>query len=311
MAQARRSSAEQSNPSDAHGPSEVQPTAQAPTAPSTPSPRPRKQAPKGPDAATRKPRGAAASESRSAKAEVASAFSHGTRKARSVAGAGTLSPAIASSQAPILSPGVTGATSGDLPALTPDAWRLLATPAARFHAWIATHGSEDAACDALCSFLVERTASLLKFVQEHGFTYSYVTNWLHDARAPSRADKYARAREDRAHVFAEQVVEISDEAEVTRRIDPETGAVEEVVFDATAIQRNRLRVDARKWLASKMAPRTYGDKLAVGGDPDAPAIQTAVQHVISFGGGQGAPLPLAEVVDAGRLPSPDSEGDQA
>lgn len=35
----------------------------------------------------------------------------------------------------------------------------------------------------------------------------------------------------------------------------------EVVFDSTAVQRNRLRVDARKWLLSKMAPKKYGDKV--------------------------------------------------
>ena len=35
----------------------------------------------------------------------------------------------------------------------------------------------------------------------------------------------------------------------------------EVVFDATAVARNRLRVDARKWLAAKMAPKKYGDKV--------------------------------------------------
>ena len=35
----------------------------------------------------------------------------------------------------------------------------------------------------------------------------------------------------------------------------------EVVFDSTAVQRNRLRVDARKWLLSKLAPKKYGDKL--------------------------------------------------
>ena len=34
-----------------------------------------------------------------------------------------------------------------------------------------------------------------------------------------------------------------------------------VVFDATAVARNKLRVDARRWLASKMAPKKYGDKV--------------------------------------------------
>ena len=32
-------------------------------------------------------------------------------------------------------------------------------------------------------------------------------------------------------------------------------------------------VDARKWVASKLKPRRYGDKLALGGADDLPAIQ--------------------------------------
>lgn len=35
----------------------------------------------------------------------------------------------------------------------------------------------------------------------------------------------------------------------------------EVIFDATAVARNKLRVDACKWLASKMVPKKCGDKV--------------------------------------------------
>ena len=33
-----------------------------------------------------------------------------------------------------------------------------------------------------------------------------------------------------------------------------------------AVQRSRLRVDARKWLMSKLMPKKYGEKLELGGD---------------------------------------------
>ena len=52
---------------------------------------------------------------------------------------------------------------------------------------------------------------------------------------------YARAREDQGDKLAEDVLEISDNA------DPET------------IQVDKLRVDTRKWLASKFN-RAYSDK---------------------------------------------------
>jgi len=53
------------------------------------------------------------------------------------------------------------------------------------------------------------------------------------------AAQYARARERRAEHFAEEIVEIAD-------TDPDP-------------QRARVRVDARKWAASKLLPRVYGD----------------------------------------------------
>jgi hypothetical protein len=47
------------------------------------------------------------------------------------------------------------------------------------------------------------------------------------------------------------------------------------VPDQEHINRSRLRIDARKWLLSKLAPRKYGDKLELTGLPAAPPVQTA------------------------------------
>jgi hypothetical protein len=38
----------------------------------------------------------------------------------------------------------------------------------------------------------------------------------------------------------------------------------------------KLRIWARQWRAAKLAPRRYGDKVQVGGDPDGVPIQTAL-----------------------------------
>ena len=38
---------------------------------------------------------------------------------------------------------------------------------------------------------------------------------------------------------------------------------EEAVYDAEHVQRSKLRVDARKWFASKVAPAKYGDKQTI------------------------------------------------
>lgn len=63
--------------------------------------------------------------------------------------------------------------------------------------------------------------------------------WLYDDKA--FADDYARAREAQADYYAEQITDIAD-----TESDPD---------------RARVRIDARKWAAGKMKPKSYGDKV--------------------------------------------------
>lgn len=79
--------------------------------------------------------------------------------------------------------------------------------------------------------------------------------WLQEDNAFSA--QYARAREEQADYYADEIIEISDTEK-----DP-------------AVARNRM--DARKWKASKLKPKVYGDRLAhVGGDKDDNPIRQEV-----------------------------------
>ncbi len=105
--------------------------------------------------------------------------------------------------------------------------------------------------------------------------------WL-DGRHAEFTEQYARAREAQADKMAEEILSIADEECTMVRSDKhgskdDDGAGNtEVLFDATAVARNRLRVDARKWLASKMAPKKYGDKIqAEHSGPNGGVIQVA------------------------------------
>ena len=76
------------------------------------------------------------------------------------------------------------------------------------------------------------------------------------------AAQYAQAREDRADVIFDEILEIADDATndwMERNGDNAKGWVE----NGEHIQRSRLRVDARKWMVGKMNPKKYGDKLDV------------------------------------------------
>jgi hypothetical protein len=61
--------------------------------------------------------------------------------------------------------------------------------------------------------------------------------------------------------WADEIVTIADDAsgDYVEQANKE-GEVERV-FDPEAVQRARLRIDTRKFLMSKLAPRVYGDKL--------------------------------------------------
>lgn len=99
-----------------------------------------------------------------------------------------------------------------------------------------------------------------------------VIRWLHDDVGGFRA-QYARAREAQAEILAEEVIEIADEAERTVTIEWEdrgkTRQVPVVVaLDPAEVAHRKLRADARKWYASKVAPKKYGEHLNVDGQAE-------------------------------------------
>lgn len=113
------------------------------------------------------------------------------------------------------------------------------------------------AIDELCLHVISG-GHAAEFCKARDINYPTLLHWINADQG--RIELYARAREDRADKLADEIVAISDESEVTARYD---GEEVRLVLDAAAVARNRLRVDARKWVASKLKPRTYGEKLDV------------------------------------------------
>lgn len=85
------------------------------------------------------------------------------------------------------------------------------------------------------------------------------------------SDQYARAREEQAEALADEIVAIADDKTGDLRFDAEGNEIPDKEF----IARSRLRVDARKWVASKLKPKKYGDKISqeVSG-PDGAPVET-------------------------------------
>jgi hypothetical protein len=70
-------------------------------------------------------------------------------------------------------------------------------------------------------------------------------------------DQYVRAREAQADAMAEEILDIADDG-TNDTYQDEHGNVR---TDQEVIGRSRLRVDTRKWLMSKLAPKKYGEKI--------------------------------------------------
>jgi hypothetical protein len=91
--------------------------------------------------------------------------------------------------------------------------------------------------------------------------------WLNEDVEFSK--QYARAKEDCADYLAGEILEIADTP--VRGLKTTTKANGEVeTVEGDMIEHRRLQVDARKWYASKLAPKKYGDRTVIAGDPAAP-----------------------------------------
>ena len=116
----------------------------------------------------------------------------------------------------------------------------------------------EAVADAICERLADGESLRSICRDDEMPAKSTVFKWL--GLIPAFADQYARARETQADSLADDIVDIADD----KKLEPND---------------KRVRIDARKWLAGKLRPKAYGDKVAVvGGDKtDAP-----IRHSHSF-----------------------------
>lgn len=89
---------------------------------------------------------------------------------------------------------------------------------------------------------------------------STVCRWLAADDGGDLCKQYARAREQQADTIFDEILDIADNA-VNDWM--ERNGQDDAGWQANGehIQRSRLRIDARKWMAGKLRPKVYGDKL--------------------------------------------------
>ena len=87
-----------------------------------------------------------------------------------------------------------------------------------------------------------------------------------------REKRYARACAQRADIIFEESLEIADDS--NEDITYKDGVA---IENQKVVQRDRLRVETRKWFLSKLHPKKYGDKSEID-----LRVKENVQPVINF-----------------------------
>jgi hypothetical protein len=96
-----------------------------------------------------------------------------------------------------------------------------------------------------------------------------IYRWL--LEKPDFCDQYARAREDQAETHADEIVDIADQTPY--QITDRDGNIR---IDSAYVQWQKNRIDARKWVASKLKATKYGDVLKHTGDANNPLVVDVV-----------------------------------
>lgn len=86
-----------------------------------------------------------------------------------------------------------------------------------------------------------------------------VFRWL--AENKEFCDQYARAKEEAADALVDDILEIADDGrnDWMERAGDDAGVA--WVLNGEHVQRTKVRIDARKWIAAKLKPKKYGDKV--------------------------------------------------
>lgn len=89
------------------------------------------------------------------------------------------------------------------------------------------------------------------------------------------SDQYAKARELLLEHWADEILDIADDGSNDWEERQNKKGELIIALNHEHVSRSRLRFDARRWLMSKLAPKKYGDKIALT-DPDGGPLQVSI-----------------------------------
>lgn len=114
--------------------------------------------------------------------------------------------------------------------------------------------------EAICCDIETTSFGLRRLCKNNGVAVSTFYRYLDET--PENQERYARAKERQADILFDEIVEISDDS-TNDLMNVIRGGEMQEQENKEFINRSRLRVDARKWVASKLNAKKYGDKIDV------------------------------------------------
>lgn len=109
----------------------------------------------------------------------------------------------------------------------------------------------------ICRAIASSTDSLKKICARNPGFPQRTTIWEWRIDYPIFANMYNDAKRAQADLMAEEIAEIADDDTHDTMISDKGNAVQNSEY----IARSRLRVETRKWIACKLLPKVYGDRV--------------------------------------------------
>lgn len=135
--------------------------------------------------------------------------------------------------------------------------------------------------DRICEVVATHTKSTKKLSAMFDWMPNDSTIYEWRYRNEKFASQYACAKARQAELYAEETMDIADDGLNDSYVD-EDGRVR---TEHDVVSRSKLRIDTRKWYASKLAPKIWGD--SAGKNNDQGDQRSAVERLMERLEGEG------------------------
>lgn len=132
--------------------------------------------------------------------------------------------------------------------------------------------------DAICARLADGESLRSVCRDESMPSMQTVFAWLR--KHEEFLEQYARSKEECADAYAEDIIEIADDG-TNDWMEKKNAEGENIGWQVNGehIQRSRVRIDTRKWLAAKLKAKKYGEKVEHTGTVEL-ALSERMRHLI-------------------------------